>query len=48
MKNVITFIIDASVNRSGEEVRLIVPADSETEAPPCPVLSLMKAITRIH
>jgi len=48
IKNVFTLIIDARVKRCGGEVRLIVPADSQTETPARPVLSLIKAIARVH
>ncbi len=48
MTDVFTLIIDARVKRCGGEVRLIVPADSATEAPTRPVLSLIKAIARVH
>jgi hypothetical protein len=48
MKNVFTLIIDAMVKRCGGEVKLIVPADSQNETPARPVLSLIKAIARVH
>jgi site-specific DNA recombinase len=48
MTDVFTLIIDARVKRCGGEVRLIVPADSQTETPARPVLSLIKAIARVH
>jgi hypothetical protein len=48
IKDVFTLIIDARVKRCGGEVRLIVPADSQTETPARPVLSLIKAVARVH
>jgi DNA invertase Pin-like site-specific DNA recombinase len=47
-QDVFTFTIEARVKRCGGEVRLIVPADSETETSARPVLSLIKAIARVH
>ena len=41
-------MIDARVKRCGGEVRLLVPADSATEAPARPVPSLIKAVARAH
>jgi DNA invertase Pin-like site-specific DNA recombinase len=46
--NVFRLTIDASVKRCGGQVRLLVPADSGTEAPARPVLSLIKAVARAH
>jgi hypothetical protein len=40
--------IDARVKRCGGEVRLLVPADSGTEAPERPVSSLIKSVARAH
>ena len=47
-QDVFTFTIEARVKRCGGEVRLIVPADSGTETSARPVLSLIKAIARVH
>ena len=47
-KDVFKLIIDARVKRCGGEVRLLVPADSGTEAPARPVPSLIKAVARAH
>ncbi len=47
-QDVFTFTIEARVKRRGGEVRLIVPADSGTETSARPVLSLIKAIARVH
>jgi hypothetical protein len=48
MKDVFKLMIDARVKRCGGEVRLLVPADSATEAPARPVPSLVKAVARAH
>jgi site-specific DNA recombinase len=48
IQDAFTFAIEARVKRCGGEVRLIVPADSGTETPARPVLSLIKAIARVH
>ena len=48
MKDIFTLVIDARVKRCGGEVRLIVPANSGTETSARPVLSLIKAIARVH
>jgi site-specific DNA recombinase len=47
-KDVFKLVIDARVKRCGGEVRLLVPADSATEAPTRPVPSLIKAVARAH
>jgi site-specific DNA recombinase len=47
-KDVFKLMIDARVKRCGGEVRLLVPADSATEAPARPVSSLIKAVARAH
>jgi hypothetical protein len=47
-KDVFRLTIDARVKRCGGEVRLLIPADSATEAPARPVPSLIKAIARAH
>jgi site-specific DNA recombinase len=47
-KDVFKLTIDASLKRCGGEVRLIVPADSRTEAPARPASSLIKAVARAH
>jgi DNA invertase Pin-like site-specific DNA recombinase len=46
--DVFKLVIDARVKRCGGEVRLLVPADSATEAPTRPVPSLIKAVARAH
>jgi site-specific DNA recombinase len=48
IEDVFTLTIDAKVKRCGGEMRLIVPADSGTESSSRPVLSLIKAIARVH
>jgi site-specific DNA recombinase len=47
-KDVFKLIVDAKVKRCGGEVRLLVPADSATQAPARHVPSLIKAIARAH
>jgi site-specific DNA recombinase len=47
-KDVFKLTIDARVKRCGGEVRLLVPADSATEATARPVSSLIKAVARAH
>jgi DNA invertase Pin-like site-specific DNA recombinase len=47
-KDVFKLMIDAKVKRCGGEVRLLVPADSATEAPARPASSLIKAVARAH
>jgi hypothetical protein len=47
-QDLFTFTIEARVKRCGGETRLVVPADSGIEPPPRPVLSLIKAIARVH
>jgi DNA invertase Pin-like site-specific DNA recombinase len=47
-KDVFKLTIDASLKRCGGEVRLLVPADSGTEAPARPASSLIKAVARAH
>ena len=47
-QDVFTFTIEARVKRCGGETRLVVPADSGIKPPPRPVLSLIKAIARVH
>jgi hypothetical protein len=47
-KDVFKLTIDASLKRCGGEVRLLVPADSGTEAPARPASSLIKAVASAH
>ena len=47
-QDVFTFTIEARVKRCGGETRLVVPANSGIEPPQRPVLSLIKAIARVH
>jgi site-specific DNA recombinase len=47
-RDVFTLIIDARLKRCGGEVRLVVPADSATEAPARPIPSLIKPVAGAH
>jgi site-specific DNA recombinase len=47
-KDVFKLVIEAMIKRCGGEVRLLVPADSATEAPARPVPSMIKAVARAH
>jgi site-specific DNA recombinase len=47
-RDVFTLIIDARLKRCGGEVRLLVPADSATQAPARPVPSLIKPVAGAH
>lgn len=47
-KEVFKLVIHARIKRCGGEVRLLVPADSATEAPARAVQSLIKVVARAH